>query len=236
MWDVCMWDDKPTILLEMLGASMKTQIFEGLKISERQLQIIARDVISTLIILHSLGAVHGDVKPENIVGDNKNDSYRVKLVDFGSFLFLDDQDKIKIQSLPYRAPEVHVGGVFDASADIWALGVALSHIATGELLFDHRSIHKNLAKALCISNSRAPTPSGDPAFDNYYRDGLIVNEENEQDFYVYMPKHEFSFEKHYERYQLSRNFANFIKNCLMMDPRYRISARDALQDPFLKPV
>ncbi|CAD8200834.1 unnamed protein product [Paramecium octaurelia] len=85
--------------------------------------------------LHALGYVHRDLKLENFVYfENKNKSYKVKLIDFG----LAKKGSTRLKTLQvgtwnYMSPEVMLGeGNYDNTADIWSLGIILFQILTAE--------------------------------------------------------------------------------------------------------
>jgi serine/threonine protein kinase len=85
--------------------------------------------------LHSNGIAHNDIKPENIFLDAFG---RVKLADFGCAkdrLFVDNAKAQR--TLLYAAPETFRSGTYHTQkADIWALGILLYEMATGELPFN----------------------------------------------------------------------------------------------------
>ena len=73
-----------------------------------------------LTFLHGLRLVHGDLKPANILMHEK----RIKICDFGLTLFIGDF-RWGIQTVNYRAPEVHGRCKYTETADIWSLGIIL---------------------------------------------------------------------------------------------------------------
>jgi len=59
----------------------------------------------------------------------------VKLIDFGSSCFENEQIYTYIQSRFYRAPEIMLGITYTTAIDMWSLGCILAELATGFPLF-----------------------------------------------------------------------------------------------------
>ena len=81
---------------------------------------------------HHRLVVHRDLKPANILVDGGG---RVRLLDFGIARLLGDADGTQTQSLltpDYAAPEQLEGGVITTATDVFALGVVLYELLTGE--------------------------------------------------------------------------------------------------------
>ncbi|EDM79046.1 serine/threonine protein kinase [Plesiocystis pacifica SIR-1] len=89
---------------------------------------------------HSLGIVHRDIKPENVM--IRTDGC-LKLMDFGIAQILDTQRLTTTGQLlgspAYMAPELISGKPVDKRIDIFALGVMLYQLSTGELPFAGRN-------------------------------------------------------------------------------------------------
>ncbi len=114
------------------------------------IQIILKDILITLKFLKDNGVIHCDLKPENILL-KKNETNNVKLIDFGSAIFIDDSvHHYDIQTLPYRAPEIIIGLDFHYAIDMYSLGCILYELITHKILFNDKPI-KNLAKAMAIN-------------------------------------------------------------------------------------
>jgi serine/threonine-protein kinase Chk2 len=85
--------------------------------------------------VHDADIVHGDIKLENFVVDN---SERVRLIDFGLSERLPPKSGLSSKrcgSDNYRAPELIQELPHDKSIDIWALGVTIAALGTGEFPF-----------------------------------------------------------------------------------------------------
>jgi serine/threonine-protein kinase len=104
---------------------------------ERALKL-ALGICRALEYIHSQGVVHRDLKPENImVGDDD----RIKLIDFGiaasvgarriTFAKLSDT----LGTPDYISPEQVSGKRGDARSDLYALGVMLYEMLTGQVPF-----------------------------------------------------------------------------------------------------
>ena len=63
----------------------------------------ARDLLTSLQSLHSLGIVHADLKPANILWSSQDGVF--KLIDFGLAFSVEEEDVHQVQSEGYRAPE-----------------------------------------------------------------------------------------------------------------------------------
>jgi serine/threonine protein kinase len=80
-------------------------------------------VAGALKFLHSRGVAHGDVKPDNILLDNKGNA---KLSDFSHAAYLEKDGSAKMGgSLRYMAPETILSGRGRCQSDIWNLGASL---------------------------------------------------------------------------------------------------------------
>src|SRR5438105_3589528 len=89
---------------------------------------------------HQHGFLHRDLKPGNVALTADG---HPKILDFGIALLLDDgrvagritQTGMVLGSLPYMSPEQLLGDVCDARTDIYALGVLLFEMLTGQRPF-----------------------------------------------------------------------------------------------------
>uniref|UniRef100_A0A671YHT5 Protein kinase domain-containing protein n=1 Tax=Sparus aurata TaxID=8175 RepID=A0A671YHT5_SPAAU len=100
-----------------------------------------RPVIHQLLVafdaLNSIGVIHTDLKPDNIMLVNHKDQpYRVKLIDFGLATpvnMLEAGDTV--QPIGYRAPEVMLGLPLSEAIDMWGVGCVMAFLCFGRNLF-----------------------------------------------------------------------------------------------------
>lgn len=115
---------------------------EGLSaLTEPEVQRVVRQVCSALAHLHSKGVVHGDLKPENLLLNDRGASLSsVKLADFGSSFYM-DEPKLRASTTAYSAPEVLRGeACVDQKIDIWSLGVVMYILCSGSHPFDSSNL------------------------------------------------------------------------------------------------
>jgi serine/threonine protein kinase len=96
---------------------------------------ITRELATGLASAHAAGIVHRDMKPGNVM---LLPNGAVKILDFGIAKALDVTFTISrdaLGTISYMAPEQITRGLVDGRTDLWALGVMLFRMLTGELPF-----------------------------------------------------------------------------------------------------
>ena len=111
-----------TILIRM---ELLTPLLQSLDMvcNEEQVIGLGMDICQALILCHSKGIVHRDVKPQNLF--LSKDGY-FKLGDFGVAKTIDQiMPGTKIGTYAYMAPEVYHDRPYGISADIYSLGLVM---------------------------------------------------------------------------------------------------------------
>jgi len=145
--------DPAYLTMEYVPGSSLRPLIANRKLSIDQSIAVMRQVLAGLDYAHESNIVHRDVKPENILIDERaaRDGYGapgvVKVTDFGlgraatatavgsiaySQSMNDDAGKEIAGTLDYMSPEQRAGGEIDRRADIYACGVVLYELLTGE--------------------------------------------------------------------------------------------------------
>lgn len=149
--DIAEVDGRPLIVMELIdGPSLDDVLSERGPIDPREAAGIGAKVMEALAAAHSVGVLHRDVKPGNILLDR---SGRVVLTDFGIATMDDPGDGSAthltrsgelIGSLDYLAPERAQGEDPGPASDVWALGATLYAAVEGTSPFRRTSTYSTL--------------------------------------------------------------------------------------------
>jgi len=120
------------------GRSLRAMM-RGKPLPSEQALDLARQVCEALVYLESKGVVHRDLKPENVIVQPGG---RVKIIDFG-IAMAEASRRLTWGALSnaigtpdYMAPEQIRGRRGDARTDVYALGMLLYEMLTGQLPWD----------------------------------------------------------------------------------------------------
>ena len=130
-------DGRLYIIMEYVaGGTLKQWMASGM--TPRDVVRVVSEVASALSYAHSMGIVHRDVKPVNVLLDTNS---RAVLSDFGIAKVLETSAALThagagVGTPEYMSPEQCRGAPVDARADIYALGVMLYEMLTGRTPFE----------------------------------------------------------------------------------------------------
>lgn len=135
---VAQGEDKGIVIEEFInGETLEEYMEKRGVLEENQVCSIVREICSALFVVHNRGIVHRDIKPENVMISNDG---VVKVIDFGIARNIKEgktQDTEILGTAGYAAPEQYGYGQTDARADIYATGVLMNRLLTGELPAQH---------------------------------------------------------------------------------------------------
>jgi tetratricopeptide (TPR) repeat protein len=118
------------------GETLKARLARDGPLSVAEALSIAQAIARGLGAAHAAGIVHRDVKPANIM---LLPDGGVKVLDFGLAKAQDvtlTASRVMMGTVSYMAPEQIRGTSVDARADVWALGVVLFEMLTGQRPFE----------------------------------------------------------------------------------------------------
>lgn len=128
----------PYIALELVAGKTITDHVRANNLDLRQRLRLFCVVCVAVDAAHRALIVHRDLKPSNVLVTEDGE---VKLLDFGVAKLLADEDGANLTQLPsftpaYAAPEQRDGGAITTATDVYALGVLLGELITGERVND----------------------------------------------------------------------------------------------------
>ena len=133
-------NDEIVVVTEYAIGDLYKLIKECGSVPEKFAQSVAGCLVSALYYLHSMGLLHRDLKPQNILV--KSDGV-VKLCDFG-FARTVNVESVVVRSIKgtplYMAPEMFEHEFYDHTADLWSLGCIIYELIVGAPPFKTNSV------------------------------------------------------------------------------------------------
>ncbi len=153
------------MVMELLeGQDLRTRISRGGPMDPDEAISIALQVCNALIAVHKVRILHRDLKPDNIFLikrpeiDEEFEQHhgpKVKLLDFGVARAFGERERDNITdpgtaigTPEYMAPEQVLGRDLDNRTDIYALGMVLYEMLTGNVPFTSHSFGEILVRAV----------------------------------------------------------------------------------------
>jgi serine/threonine-protein kinase len=116
------------------GITLREALSHNGKLAPNRALTLFSEVLEGLAAAHRGGILHRDLKPENVL---LADDGRIKLGDFGLARELDSNTNTGslIGTIAYLSPELITRGYADARSDVYAAGILLFELITGEQPF-----------------------------------------------------------------------------------------------------
>uniref|UniRef100_A0A3P9DHE1 Protein kinase domain-containing protein n=1 Tax=Maylandia zebra TaxID=106582 RepID=A0A3P9DHE1_9CICH len=201
----------------------------------RELRPILHQLANALFHLGSVGIVHADLKPGNIMVLNHSESpVKVKLIDFGlacpaSAVIPGD----RVGTIGYCAPEVMLGIPYHEAIDMWSLGLVAVELATGVPLYPGEDDY-DVLKFIIETQGQLPDhllESEQFQYETHYR--------SKETRYIKLKCLD-DLEKLLKVRRGPENgqtlFVRLIKEMLALDANLRITPSEVLKHPFFHPA
>lgn len=153
--------DQPWIVMEFVSGETLLPLLDAAPVPPERVAALGALAALALDDLHRQHVVHLDIKPGNLMLHvDAQGRERIVLLDFGlahhAHLpdLLAEQFRVPMGTAPYIAPEQVLGVRNDPRSDLFALGVTLYYLATGETPFGAPTSDSGLKRRFY----RAPVP------------------------------------------------------------------------------
>ena len=129
--EVAVDGEKALVIEEFIEGDTLDFLLKGALFTPQETREIVRQLCQALWVLHSMAAVHRDIKPENVIMRGR----QAVLIDFDAARLHKPEQEADTQVLGttgFAAPEQYGLSQSDVRTDIYALGVLMNVMLTGE--------------------------------------------------------------------------------------------------------
>ncbi|MBI3447367.1 MAG: serine/threonine protein kinase [Acidobacteria bacterium] len=177
VYDAAEADGRHVITMEYVdGENLASLILRIGRLSHDKAVQLARQICAGLAAAHDQGVLHRDLKPANVMIDGRG---RARITDFGLAILADEVTRkdVGAGTPAYMAPEQLTGTAVTVRSDVYALGLVLYEIFTGQPGFRAST----LPELLRLKRESTPmTPSSvvgdlDPAVERVIQRCLAID-------------------------------------------------------------
>ncbi|KAK4873370.1 hypothetical protein RN001_015399 [Aquatica leii] len=202
-----------------------------LQLSEFEIRFYLYELLKALDFCHSRGIMHRDVKPHNIMVDQKHK--KLRLIDWGlaEFYHPGEEYNVRVASRYFKGPELLVDYVYyDYSLDMWSLGCMFaSMIFRKEPFFNGSNNADQLVRIVKVL--------GTTEFSNYLlKYNIKIDLESHEKLCNHTRKKWDRFVTTENEYLVNEDAFNFLESLLRYDHLSRITAKEALQHKYFYPI
>lgn len=219
----------PALIFEYVNNADFKELYQSL--SEYDIRFYIYELLKALDFSHSMGIMHRDIKPHNVMIDHVN--RKLRLIDWGlaEFYHPNKNYNVRVASRYFKGPELLVDfQMYDYSLDMWSLGCMLASMIFKKEPFFH-------------------------GCDNYDQLVRIAKVLGTEELYEYLEKYHIELDprftgilgrhsrKRWERFVnpenqhlVSLEALDFLDKLLRYDHFERLTAREAMDHPYFYPV
>eukprot|EP01016_Furgasonia_blochmanni_P040106 TRINITY_DN5081_c0_g1_i3.p1 TRINITY_DN5081_c0_g1~~TRINITY_DN5081_c0_g1_i3.p1 ORF type:complete len:275 (+),score=54.16 TRINITY_DN5081_c0_g1_i3:349-1173(+) len=218
-----------SLIFEYVNSTYYRTLYQ--KLTDFDIRYYMYEILKSLEFTHSMGIMHRDIKPHNIMIDHTTRELRI--IDWGlAELYLPNTEyNVRVASRYFKGPELLVDyQLYDYSLDIWSLGATFAGmIFSKEPFFQGSDNYDQLDKIAQVL--------GTDELENYLEKyGIDLDRRFEGVLGNHSKKNFAKFVNEQNKHLVSPEALDLLEKMLIYDHAERISAKDALAHPYFKPV
>lgn len=130
---------------------------ENRNLSIREIIKYSLDFLSAIQYIHSIGIIHCDIKPNNIL---INDDGKAVVTDFGSALYVNNRGNARLKNVYYKhiAPEQCTNCIVNKKIDIYQIGTTLYRMCNGNDEYNNQAKKYKDLNSLKIACAKGKFP------------------------------------------------------------------------------
>ncbi|CAI8015538.1 Casein kinase II subunit alpha [Geodia barretti] len=223
------WSRTPALIFEYVDNTDFKTLYQ--KLTDYDIRYYLYELLRALDYSHSMGIMHRDVKPHNVMIDHSH--RKLRLIDWGlaEFYHPGQGYNVRVSSRYFKGPELLADyQEYDYSLDMWSFGCMLASMIFRKEPFFHG--HDNydqlvrIAKVLGTEELHDYVERYKIDLDPRYSDILGRHSRKRWEKFVHSEN----------QHLVSREALDLLDKLLRYDHRERLSAREAMEHPYFYPV
>lgn len=219
----------PALVFEHVNNMDFKQLFQTL--TDYDIRYYLYELLKAIDFSHSMGIMHRDVKPHNVMIDHENRILR--LIDWGlaEFYHPGQEYNVRVASRYFKGPELLVDyQMYDYSLDMWSLGCMFASMIFKKEPFFHG--HDNYDQLVRITKVL-----GTKELYEYLERYQIELDPRFNDLLGNHTKKRWErFINHDNQHLISPEAIDFLDKLLRYDHRERLTAAEAMEHPYFRVV